>query len=64
VRLVDNEKDHITQCGEEPAYFQLLVDFLNGKSVRPMDVVFETHPTRVVIAAKQSALSGGEFVSV
>ena len=45
-------------------YLQQLVDFLLGKRPRPLNVDQEFHPTRVVIAAKESARRDGVFIRV
>lgn len=49
---------------ERLPYLQQVIDYLAGKSSRPMPVEMEFHPTRVAIAARQSAKQNGNWIPI
>ncbi len=64
IYVVDADQTRQFDCAPQPAYIQRIIDVLHNNMPRPFDIATEIHPTHVVIAAKQSALHAGMWVSV
>jgi predicted dehydrogenase len=63
-RLVDAGGETIFPARPRIPYLQFVIDALLGRAARPFSIEQEFHPTRVVIAARQSAMQAGEFIEV
>ncbi len=64
VRVVDARGETTLPGRERASYLQMVVNYLRGMAPRPFEPGLEVHPTRVVIAARESAVRGGVFVPV
>ncbi len=64
IRLVTKDEQKTIETGPSDNYLQAVVNYLLGIASRPFTPEEEFHPLKVVIAAKQSALNNGIFISV
>lgn len=64
VRLVDAQMETLFAAKERTGYLQRVSHYLLGRAARPFSSEVEVHPTRVVIAARRSAMRAGEWMKL